>query len=178
MKRLFLDTERFSPFDVTVYGVEKHVSSSELLLATYAIEDGPVHVYEIGEDPDHLLTYIEKADRLIAHNAWYDRNGLEHDGYCARPLSDWHCTMAQALAHSLPGGLDALCRFFNVPEEYRKKGSGKEGIQLFCKPQRDGSRLTKEDLPEKWEEFREYAYFDTLSFRYVFHKMPRLNLHE
>lgn len=178
MRRLFLDTETFSPYDVTKVGVEKHIASGEVILASFAMNDGPVHLWEIGQDPDQLLTYIEKAHRLIAHNAWFDRNAVEHEGWCDRPMDAWHCTMAQALAHSLPAGLDALGRFLGIPPEFQKKGTGKDLMRLFSKPQRDGSRLTKEDLPDKWEEWREYAEFDIHALRWIFHRLPRINFHE
>ena len=86
--------------------------------------------------------------------------------------------MAQALAHSLPGGLDKLCEIFNIAEDKAKIKDGKALIQLFCKPRPKKQKLrraTRETHPDEWARFIEYGVNDIEAMREVHRKMPKWN---
>jgi DNA polymerase len=171
----WIDCETFSKYNLPDVGTDVYSRNCEIILASFALNDDPVNLWEVGEDPSEVIELLSVADILIAHNVWFEFNVFEHADWCHRPIEDWHCTMAQAYAHCLPAKLEMLCRVLGVAEEDQKK-EGKKLINKFCKPQRKGNRLTKEHLPEEWEQFREYAVYDITSMRECYRRMPRVNL--
>ncbi|WP_299313765.1 DNA polymerase [uncultured Halomonas sp.] len=177
MKRLFLDYEVFSPVDVR-RGVDAHASApgAQVILACFAWGDGEV----VDVDPAtesgmrDVRRALREADEVVAHNAWYEN-------FVTKALIDrsagieWHCTMARAYAHSLPGSLDQLCKTLGVPQDLAKK-DGKKLIRLFCAPQpRTGKRIYQSDRPEEWARFVEYGRADITALREVYERMPMVN---
>jgi DNA polymerase len=92
--------------------------------------------------PDDLWRALcDESIEIDFHNVGFDRTVLRHAGSvvertAAKQLHRWRCTMAQALAHSLPGGLERLCEVLDVPQDQRKLKVGKELVRLFCMPGR------------------------------------------
>lgn len=175
---LFIDLEVFSPVDVK-RGVDAHVhgKGAEIILATWAWGDGEVVDVEPTTEGGRrdLKRTLRRASQGIAHNAWYERNALGVLVQIPTPVEFWHCTMAQAYAHGLPGSLDALCKALGVPQDLAKK-EGKELIRLFCRPQpRTGKRVYPQDAAAKWERFVGYGRGDITALREVFHRMPKVN---
>jgi DNA polymerase len=125
----------------------------------------------------------EPSVQIVFHNAGFDRTVLRHAGSvvertAARDIGRWRCTMAQALAHSLPGGLERLCEVLEVAQDQRKLKIGKELVRLFCMPRPKNMKLrraTRETHPEEWKRFVEYADADILAMRAVRAKMPAWN---
>jgi len=131
--------------------------------------------------PSGMLSRFEKAvwesDIILAHNAFFDRTVLEAQDWWRAlevPLEKWQCVMATALAHGLPGGLDRLSDIFKL--EGDSKLEGKQFINLFCKPQKDGTRFDRDSHPAEWKEFLRYAEFDIHAMRALWKKMPKWNL--
>ena len=83
--------------------------------------------------------------------------------------------MVQALAHGLPGGLDALGVIFGLSGEEAKDKGGRALVHLFCKPLKDGSRATRLTHPVQWEKFKAYAKRDIVSMRKLHTMMPQWN---
>lgn len=177
MNQLFIDYEVFSPVDVK-RGVDAHANApgAEVILACFAWGDGPV----IDVDPTvesgmrDVRKALRKSEEAVAHNAWYEN-------FVTRVLIDptlsvkWHCTMAQAYAHALPGGLDQLCKALGVPQELAKK-DGKKLIRLFCALQpRTRKRIYPSDFPERWNDFIGYGRGDINALREVYARMPMVN---
>lgn len=107
------------------------------MVITWAVDDGPVQIWDLTERAEQedwlqMALLIEKADEVIAHNAMFDRGVLAK--HFNIPITKWRCTMAKALAHSLPGSLDKLCDILRVPQDKAKHKRGRELIHLFCKP--------------------------------------------
>jgi DNA polymerase len=170
----FGDTETFSEIPLS-QGVHRYAEGSEILLSAWAQDDGAVRVEE-GLHPE--FTYgLKHADQIVFQNLPFDRRVLAAQGVTL-PLERCHCTMARALAHSLPGGLGALCDVLGVPVDKAKDKEGRQWIQLFCKPRPKNSELrraTKVTHPEQWRKFVDYAGLDIEAMRECFKRLPMWN---
>lgn len=178
---LFLDLETFSETPIK-NGTHAYAENAEVMVFAWALGEGEVRVEDLTAAPisKELTAMLKNSEiKLIAHNSGFDRTVLRH----AMPNLDlkierWEDTMVQALSHSLPGSLDALCEIFGVDADKAKDKAGKQLIQLFCKPRPKTSkerRATRETHPEKWAEFLAYAKNDILAMRELRKKMPKWN---
>lgn len=178
--RLWLDTETFSATPIT-HGTYRYVDDCELMVASWAIDDGPVTVLDLTapHDPSDLQLALMEADEVWAHNAMFDRNVIaKHLPHAAPPIERWRCSMVRALSHSLPGGLEKLCDIVQVPLDQAKHKDGKELIKLFCKPRPVNAKIrraTRETHPAEWQRFLEYAGADIEAMRAIGKKLPEWN---
>lgn len=181
--KLFLDLESFNEADIDV-GTYKYAESAEIMLVSYAIDDGPARVWDCTDPrenllPDDLDAALLDADEIYAHNAQFDRTVLRLQWPELCPdLLRWRCTMAQALSHALPAGLGSLCSVLDVPEDLAKIAEGKKLIHLFCKPlpaNRKLRRATRETHPVEWARFIQYAANDIEAMRECHRRMPKWN---
>lgn len=179
MNNLYLDTETFSPTPIK-RGVYRYAQDAELMLVAYALDDGEVQLWDRTVSvqlPADLAAYLRDVSVMrVAHNAMFDRIILREVG-AKGSAARWHCTMAQAMAHSLPGGLDKLCQALKIPLE-SAKGDGKALIRLFCMPQPKGytlRRATRLTHPDEWRQFCEYAKQDIVAMRQVHKRLPTWN---
>jgi DNA polymerase len=176
MKLLYLDTETFSTIPID-RGIAKYATQVEVMIVTYAIDDGPVQTWDVTRGrgmPDDLGNAIATADRVIAHNAQFDREVLEMQDWWSGPRGRWYCTMAACLRHGLPGGLDKLSTIFKL-DDVKSKKHGREYINLFCKLNKNGERATRLTHPEEWRGFLAYAADDIEAMREVYRKLPKWN---
>jgi len=178
---LFCDLETYSETPLKS-GVHRYAETAEILLFSYAIDDGLVQVVDFTNpmtNRESLWRAIRSADELVFHKVAFDRTILRH----YFPSVDWpierfHCTHDRALAHSLPGSLEKLCDILGVAQDKRKLKTGKQLIQLFCKPRPKNQKLrraTRETHPAEWAQFIEYARLDIEAMREVYKKLPRWN---
>ena len=75
---LFLDTETYSETPIT-YGTYRYVADCELLIVTWAVDDGEVQHWDTTLDPsvpDELIFALMECEQIVAHNAMFDRNVL------------------------------------------------------------------------------------------------------
>lgn len=164
-------------------GTHAYAECAEVMLFAWAINDGPVRVWDLtaGEPiPDPLWFALRDPDTLLYfHNSHFDRTVLLHaHPRLAPPVERWRDTMVQALAHSLPGALGALCEVLGVPQDKAKDKEGKALIQLFCKPRPKNSKLrraTCKTHPEEWRRFIAYAGLDIEAMREVHKRLPKWN---
>lgn len=177
MALLFLDTETYNETSIKV-GTYKYAASCELLILTYALDDGPVKLWEVASgEPCPLELQAAFADpevTLVAHNAMFDRIVLRHTIGLSAPITRWHCTMVQALAHSLPGSLADLGTVFKLSADKAKLADGKKLVRKFCAPLRK-KRSTKVTHPEEWARFCLYAKQDVEAMRECYRRMPTVN---
>lgn len=180
MTTLWLDLETYSAVPIT-NGTHAYAASAEIMLFAYALDDGPVKVWDCTAKPlmpDDLADALDDpAVILYAHNSHFDRTVLWHNGY-RLPRERWRDTMVKALAHSLPGSLGDLCDILKVPTDKAKDKAGRQLIQLFCKPRPATSkvrRATRETHPTEWAKFVEYAGLDIEAMREVDKKLPAWN---
>ena len=174
---LYVDTETFNEAPITV-GTARYCESVEIMVIAWAVDDGPVEVVDLtaGDVAHNFVQAWEDASLVVAHNAFFDRSVLATKGI-ARPLSQWHCTQAQALAHSLPGSLDKLSAIYNLGDAAKDK-EGKQLIQLFCKPRPKTSKIrraTRETHPTEWQKFLDYTGQDIVALRALHKKLPTWN---
>lgn len=180
MTKLFLDLETYSPTPIN-NGTHVYAADAEIMIVAFALEDGPVHVWDCTENPlmPNLLAdaFDDDSIELVAHNSHFDRTVLKHQGLDL-PISRWRDTMVKAMAHSLPGALGTLCEILGVPEDKAKSKRGKELVHLFCKPRPSTSkvkRATRETHPADWAEFLHYAGNDVEAMRVIDGKLPVWN---
>lgn len=183
MKILWLDRETWSERDLKEVGTYEYADDAEDLLIAYAIDDGPVQVWDVTAEPmpEDLREALERAEEVWAHNAPFDKaihNGPKQAHLPRVELTRWRCSMAQALSHALPASLDELCEVLNVPVELAKLKDGKKLVALFTRPQptnRKVRRATRETHPDEWERFKQYAGNDISAMRECVKRMPRWN---
>ena len=179
MSKLFIDTETFSPVPIK-HGVHRYAEEVEVMLFAWAIDDGPVQVWDVTADatpPEGLLaTLLDRDTEVWAHNSHFDRTVIAW-AICdlVPPLERWRDTMVQAYAHSLPGSLDMLCQVLGVDADKAKDKEGKALVRLFCMPNKDGTRNTRETHPEQWAKLISYAGRDIIAMRECHHRMPKWN---
>jgi DNA polymerase len=176
---LFIDTETYSATPIK-RGAYRYAQDCEVMLVSYAIDDGPVKLADLTEYPFlplELCEAFEDAERIVAHNVMFDRTVL-NAGLLPTRAERWWCTMTQAMAHSLPGKLADLCALFKLTDAHAKH-DGKDYISLFCKPRPKNSkvaRYTRHTHPTEGEGFKVYAMQDIAAMRELYrNKLPRWN---
>lgn len=176
-KKLFFDTETYSETPIT-HGGYRYTEDCELMIATYALDDGPVKLWDATKSqlvPNELHDALED-DRIlkIAHNSPFDRQVAKNAMGYDIAIELWRCTMMRAMCHGLPGSLDKLSDIFKLGDAAKHK-SGKALIHLFCKPNK-GVRNTSTTHPEQWATFCDYAKGDIDALRALDKILPKWNL--
>lgn len=169
---LFIDLETYCSVDLTKTGVYPYFESAdfEILLVGYAVDDGPVIVFEWGDLParqkfEKLLPQAE----LIAHNAAFERLAFRAKGY---DLPAWTCTMVRATYCGLPASLAQAGEALGLPVQ--KDAAGKALIRYWslpCKPTKANGGRTRnmpDDNPEKWQAFCDYLRDDVATTRELY----------
>lgn len=177
---LWADIETASPVPISS-GTWAYAEKARVLMFAWAIDDGPVRCWDMtapGPMPASLTAALaDEACTVVFHNgAMFDLVLLEHAAGIHVPLERLHDTMVQALSHSLPAGLAALCDVLKVPVDKAKDKAGRQLIRLFCSPRPDGSWATRETHPAEWARFLEYARLDVEAMRECYRRMPTWNL--
>lgn len=164
----FIDTETRSFEDITKTSTGRYARSCGVIIATYAINDGPVKVWSV-DDFDENLDWNARPDDLrdfsgkyVAFNSAFDRQvmcyGIRN---CTLGVEDFYDCAVQAAAANLPRTLDAASKA--VGHE-GKIDEGKALIAMFCDASRTETPLTH---PDEWERFLEYASVDIDAMRAV-----------
>lgn len=130
----------------------EHVSTDVWCMA-YAVDDEPVKLWAPGDPvpPEYVEAARNPEWISYAHNAAFER-AIEHYvmvpryGWPVIPLEQQRCTMAQALAMALPGGLDDLAIVLGVEE--RKDAKGHRDMLKLCRPRK---RLSETEFTW-WDE--------------------------
>ena len=201
MRDTFMDLETYCPRPLKD-GVHQYAEDAEVMLWSWADGDGQVYVWDLvngsvhwqddlsglwqseevdlGPPPPALYEILRGPDALV----WFQNGGmfdmvvLQHampQLYTLVDFSRWRDTMVQAFAHSLPGALDKLGEVLNIDADKRKKKRGKALVQMFCRPNSNGERNTKQSHPAEWQEFIEYAGQDIVVMREAHRLMPMWN---
>ena len=181
MRYLYLDTETFSEVPIK-NGTHAYAESAEIIICTWALDDGPVQILDLTVDPrdpelESLL--LDPEVTVVIHNSHFDRTIISHVWGITIPTSRIHDTMVQAMSHGLPGALGTLCEILGLPSDKAKDKDGKRLINLFCKPlgkNRKARRATRETHPEEWQRFLAYAASDIEAMREIMKRMPMINM--
>lgn len=178
MTKLFLDTETYSEVPIK-HGTYKYTAACEVMLIQYAIDDGPVSVWDRtlgGIMPADLEQMISDDEvTIVCHNSMFDRNALRYGAGIEIPVSRFLDTMVIAYLHSLPGALGTLSAIFKLGDGAKNK-DGKRLIQLFCCPRPKNSKLrraTRDTHTTEWLEFMDYARQDVVALRDLYSAMPK-----
>lgn len=181
MTVLFADLETYSEIPLK-NGVFAYSEAVETMLIAYALDDAPAVVWDLTTvatmPPDLKKALGDAAVPVVMHNSLFDRTMLGISPGIKLPVKRIHCTMVQALSHSLPGALGKLCEVLNVPIDQAKDKRGHSLIQLFCKPRGQNvkiKRATRVTHPKEWAEFVDYARLDVEAMRVIYKKMPMWN---
>jgi len=160
---LYVDLETYSTVDLRASNVYRYSEDPSflILMAAWSVDDGPIQV-AIGEDAIRRIPHLqEEGIRRVAHNAQFERICLSRlFGYPTGQYwspADWHDTMAVAAEKGYPQKLEYLARSLGGEE---KDEAGTRLINLFCRPNRKGTRNLPGDFPEEWERFVAYCAQD------------------
>mgnify|MGYP001028206054 CR=1 FL=1 len=177
MLTLSIDLETYSSVDIKKSGLYRYVQSPdfEILLFAYQYNDEDVRIVDLkqGETipPTVILDLKNPNVRKAAFNAAFEFYCLWQ--FYETYLEQWYCTMVHAWYCGYAGGLDAVGRAMQFPEDQRKMAEGKALIRYFCTPcaptKRNGGRTRNlpEHSPEKWELFKDYCKQDVSSERAI-----------
>lgn len=175
--KLWLDLETRSAVPIK-QGVAKYATGVRIIMAQWAIDDGEVVVEDLtgGIKPSKkLIQAAEQADEIWAHGAEFEQQVTATvPWWPAISGRKWRCTMALARMHGLPGGLDKLSTILKLGAD-GKDERGKQLIQIFCVPKKDGTYNDKHSHPNEWREFLHYGGMDITSMRAVYRKLPKWN---
>ena len=177
--KLWIDIESYSTVPIT-HGVFKYRTGAEVMTVQWALDDGPISLHDFTADPEppgDLVEALLLADEIYAAGAEFDRSLLETCPWFRAlkiPVERWRCLQANARAHGLPAGGEKLSEIFSLGTD-AKDQHGKQYIQMFCKPQQDGSRKTRLTHPVEWAGFLEYAGQDIVWMRSVAKLIPKWN---
>lgn len=179
------DTETYSEVPLKD-GTHAYAESAEIMLWVYAHEDDPFKCWDLTTKkpmPRDLAEMLDNNDALVwFHNIMFDatihRYTMNELWRKLTAAKRYRCTMAQALTHGMPGGLDVLGDILGLPQDQRKLKTGKQLIQLFCKPPAanlNRPRATRLTHPKEWADFIEYALADGPAMRAIHKKLPVWN---
>ena len=176
------DTETFAETPLK-HGLHRYAEDVEITVLAWAVDEGEVEVIDCtlpGWEPkrDRAMEAMFAADEIVFQNSQFDRTVMRHHWGVEIPLDRIVDPMIQAMAHSLPGGLDKLCAILGVSSDDAKDKAGAALIQLFCKPRPKNQiirRATRETHPIEWQRFLDYAGSDIRAMRKVRQKLPSWN---
>ncbi len=179
--KLYGDLETYSSVPIK-HGTHVYAAQAEILLFAYALDDGPVNVWDLTrKDPmpsDLEQAWHDPTVEVVFHNSAFDRTVIKATGLYTPPIERWRDTMVKAYAHSLPGSLADLCDVLKVPADKVKDTRGKQLIQLFCKPRPKNHKLrraTRDTHPQEWDLFIDYAKSDIEAMREADKRLPDWN---
>lgn len=168
--------------------------TTEILCIAYAIDKGMVQYLrhediqalasgdgepfefnpQLGDIIFSLIDAARSGHNFSAYNAMFEqciwKNILvKKFGFPSIPITRWRCTMAKALARSLPRSLKDCGKALNAT--IQKSDEGYRAMMKLCKPKADGSWY--EDL-EDMQKLYDYCVLDVEAERCIDHMLPDL----
>ena len=173
-----IDFETRSACDLKAAGAYRYAQdpSTEIVCMAWSVDDGPIAIWYPGQPwPD----FPEDA-MFTAHNAGFERaiwNALAPTEFKLTP-EDMDCTMARALAVSLPASLDMLGQVLKLPVQ--KDRYGHKLMLKMCKPRRieDDGRIVWWGEAADHEALRAYCVRDVETEQGCASRVPPLPLGE
>lgn len=181
---LWIDCETFNTENIRTVGTGRYVETCELMLVTWALDNGPVHTWDLmmGECDGDLAADCAQATQFRAANAPFDRPVLSTRVTCIpHDPAMWSCLVVRAYRAGWPlAKLEYLCDQLGLGSDVAKVKDGKRLIQMFCKPRKPTKKLkmtryTHEHKPVEWEAFAEYARSDVRALRAAWDRLPGMN---
>jgi DNA polymerase len=189
---LYRDYESRGVLKLEDVGAWKYAADSrtEILCCAYTVDDGRVKLWLPGDPPPSEF-YEAAAPQntnweVAAHNAQFEI-ALEHHILCRKysfpkiPLSRQRCTMAMALAYSLPPKLELAGDALDLV--HRKDKAGQRLMLMLAKPRRshkdeDPQALLWFDDEERLQRLYEYAKQDIEVERELYQCLQPLSAEE
>ncbi|MEO5346867.1 MAG: DNA polymerase [Magnetococcus sp. YQC-9] len=154
MTTLHLDLETRATADLKKVGVFTYAAhpQTDIWCAAFAVDDGPVQVWTPGMPcPEEIETAVLFGWTIMAHNAQFEQTlwaGVlsPRYGWPEPDHKQWQCTMAMALAMSLPAALgDAAAA---VGLDHDKDMKGRRLMLQMCKPR----SIQPDGTPVWWDD--------------------------
>lgn len=182
LRKLSIDIETYSSYDLSEVGVYKYTESPDfaILLFAYAFDDEPAQVVDLASGerlPDDVADALSGFTdvELCAHNAAFERVCIDKYFGHKTDIAQWHCTMVHASMLGLPMALGQVAKVLKMVDQ--KDTRGKALIRYFCQPckptkSNDGrTRNLPYHHPEQWAEFVEYCRQDVVVERNIRNKI-------
>lgn len=183
--KIHIDFETRSTVDLKKTGVHVYAEhpTTDVLCCAYAIDDGPVVLWEPAGTQgyaDDLLEAVRRGGLVYAHNAAFEIEiwnnvMVSRYGWPPLPVEQTRCTMAMAYSMSLPGALENVAPALGV--DAKKDDKGHRIMLQLCKPRsyaEDGTPVWWDD-PDKCERLYEYCRQDVEVERAVEKRMLPLS---
>lgn len=155
--RVYLDIETRSSVDIMKYGVFPYRESPDFAVLMMGYREQRQKRTHITTDEEYIYDlvnhWLADGHTLVAHSTQFERTCLAPNS----PLSQWDDTEPRGGEHGYPQKLKTLAEALGAEP---KDEAGWRLINLFCKPQKDGTFARPEDHPEKWEQFKAYCVQD------------------
>lgn len=189
MTVLAIDIETYSDINLNENGVYKYVDSNEfkILLFAYAFDDEDVDIVDLasGEKLPERVTsaLLDKNIVKTAFNAQFERVAINK--YLGSKIENWDCTMVKAWSLGMAGTLENIGRVVGLESDKQKLAIGKKLIKIFCNPKplrnnknqlsmiKENERVLPSDMPEEWQQFKEYCIRDVEVERDIRRKLDR-----
>jgi DNA polymerase len=128
---LWVDFETRSACDLKVAGVYNYAqdSTTEVLMMSYAFDDGEVQTWVDGPFPEAVRNH---TGQIRAHNATFERLIFWYVLQINFKLEQFYCTATQARANCAPGGLEDVGRFAGA--SMKKDHRGAHLVRQCCIP--------------------------------------------
>jgi DNA polymerase bacteriophage-type len=186
VKVLHFDFETRSDLDLLKVGVYNYSRgrNTDLICAAYAFDDGEVKLWtpSMGDCPEDVFEHIESGGEVHAHNATFEKelcNNVGSRRYAWPHIYDAQlvCTMAQAFALGLPGGLKGSSEALGLAQ--RKDTAGYRLMLQYCQPRliQDGKIVWWDD-PEDLLKLYQYCIQDVVVEREVGKRTLKLSNYE
>ena len=176
MARLVVDIETTSACDLASCGswVYAEHESTKILVIAYADADtqDPPRVWSAADLNAGLLLQgvlgdLLAADRLIAHNAGFERNCLSQLNPAFKEPRRWIDTATMCGVVGRPRGLKDACKSLCLPQDKQKDSRGVRLIGMFSIQGRKGHK-TPEQAPGEFAEFCSYCAQDVIAERQIY----------
>lgn len=182
---VYLDFETRSAADLRRVGgylYSRH-PSTDIIIACWAINDGPVHTWRPGMHPSGDLLHGLVYGRVVAHNAPFEISIIDgvagpRYGWPVPKLEQWDCTMARARAAGLQGSLEGALKGMGADIDKDKVGHAL--MMRMCRPRRiepDGTIVWWDD-EERIKRLTAYCIDDVRGERWLDRKLPQLQTAE
>lgn len=171
--KIHIDLESFSELDIKKVGGYRYAAhpSTEILMVAYSFDDGPVKIWDMYDDEfpvDLIGALSDPGVEKRAFNANFERIMFRDVWDLETSPIEWRCTMIHAWYLAFSGGLADVGKQMGLPQDKQKLDTGRKLIQKFCKIQPSNHKIrrhTRDTLPEKWEQFRQYCIGDVVAER-------------
>lgn len=167
--RLWIDLETKSGTDVK-HGAYRYVEDPEfeILMASYAVDDGPVARVEGHGNVVRVLGPAVRSSEVlkVAHNAGFDRVALSRALLAPQEYldpADWDDTAAHMVSHGWPASLKQGAEALGAEP---KDTAGTKLINLFSLP----PYADPAEHPQEWAAFGAYCDQDVATMRDMAHR--------